>query len=635
MNSVIYTYKKLIILAVVFTGLNSFSQTITKQYADSVLLAINSQKQEIKENSYKNLLSSISKLKTQEAKPLFEYCIQNSKLKKDKLFVYEAYGNYLVIKGQNNDAIALYKEGLEIAENTNNKLAKISFGVKLSYATLYNNQPDVALININKVELLIDDETKDKLSSIYYNKGSIYDELRDIDNATKYFLKAWDEINAVEDHPEKGFFLYVLIEYFSRNKLAFEQALFTEKLINYYENKETRLPDSHMPLTNALNSTIDNKNIEHYERVISISDSLNVSHSFVYTSFALSDIYLKNDNPNKSIETLVAVENRFDSLAPKQQIMSTYLRLSDAYKSLGDFEKAHDYLTSWTTLNKEVFSNRMQNSIAALEVEHKTAENERELEKKQANQKLLIWILSLVSILLLLGAFFLNKIRIKNLQLANQKRELEKTVGEKNTLLKETHHRVKNSFQIVSGLLFLKSSTVKDKAASKVLSETQNRINSMAVLHQKLYQQDYTSGIDCHDYITDLVSDILSSYSNPHIEKKLHIEPVVLDIETVTSLGLIINELVTNSLKYAFSEDRSNNYIEINLNTLDDNLVLQVIDNGIGFSEKDIHDDTLGISLVKDLVKKINATITFQHLQKEIPNGTEVTISIKDYKLQT
>jgi two-component sensor histidine kinase len=276
----------------------------------------------------------------------------------------------------------------------------------------------------------------------------------------------------------------------------------------------------------------------------------------------------------------------------------------------------------------------MKTSIAEIEVQHDTVQKERELEKKKANQKLLIWILSLVCVMLILGAFFFNKIRTKNSQLANQKQELEKTVGEKNTLLKETHHRVKNSFQIVSGLLFLKSSTIKDKSASKALTETQNRINSMAVLHQKLYKKDYTSGIDCYDYITDLVSDILSSYSNPHIDKKLDIEAVTLNIDVVTSLGLIINELVTNSLKYAFTDDITNPYIEIKLYTLKNNMVLSVVDNGVGFSEKEQDEETLGLSLVKDLVKKINATITFENLQNHMPNGTRITILINDYKLQ-
>lgn len=634
MNSFKYSIKNLIIIAIVLISANSFSQAVSKKYIDSVLTVTSSQNQDTKKKSYKNLLSKISKSNIEDPKNLFEYCLKNSIPEKDKLFVYEAYGNYTFKKGQTTEALTLFEKALNIAENLKIRESQIQFRVKLSYTSLFNNQLDTALLHINKAELLVDNENEDKLSSIYYNKGIIYNGLNDIENSTIYFLKAWDEINAIEDHPERGFILYELVYHFTSNELALEQALFTEELVQHYENKKTNLPNSHLPLINVLKSTADKKNIDHLTKVLKISDSLNVFHSFIYNSFTLSDIYIEIDQHEKAIDVLQNVEKRLDSLSSKLQTMATYFRLSEAYKVNNDFKEAHHYLSIWNALNQDVFSDAMQTSIAELEVQYDTAQKERELEKKQANQKLLIWVLSLVSALLLLGIFFYYKIRMKNSQLAYQKQELEKTVEEKNTLLKETHHRVKNSFQIVSGLLFLKSSTVKDKAASKVLTETQNRINSMAVLHQKLYKKDYTSGVDCNDYITDLVSDILSSYSNPHIEKRLDVESITLNIETVTSLGLIINELVTNSLKYAFTEDIINPYIEIKLYALKNNLVLRIIDNGIGFSEKQKEEDTLGISLVKDLATKINASVTFENLQNNNPKGTKITILIEDYKLQ-
>ena len=123
-----------------------------------------------------------------------------------------------------------------------------------------------------------------------------------------------------------------------------------------------------------------------------------------------------------------------------------------------------------------------------------------------------------------------------------------------------------------------------------------------------------TSGIDCKDYITALVADILSSYSLPNIDKKLTVEPIIMDIEVVTSLGLIINELVTNSLKYAFPENSTNNYIEITLHKKQNNVVLEVIDNGIGITENDNKKESLGLSLVNDLCYKINGQITFDSL---------------------
>ncbi|WCO01400.1 tetratricopeptide repeat-containing sensor histidine kinase [Psychroserpens ponticola] len=289
-----------------------------------------------------------------------------------------------------------------------------------------------------------------------------------------------------------------------------------------------------------------------------------------------------------------------------------------------DYLKAKDSLFNEKNIKKQT----QLEMEYAFKVEQDLQKLEAEKNEKQRKLYLSFAIIGLIIASLL--TFLYSKNRSKSKLLATQKNLLEKTVGEKNMLLKETHHRVKNSFQIVSGLLFLQSSTIKDKAASKALQETQNRINSMAVLHQKLYKQDHTSGIDCKDYITALMTDILSSYSLPNIEKKLMVEPIIMDIEVVTSLGLIINELVTNSLKYAFSDEQTNSYIEISLKKNNDDVVLEVIDNGNGISEGSDKKDTLGLSLVRDLSEKINGKISFESLQNTDPKGTKVSIVLNE-----
>ena len=325
-------------------------------------------------------------------------------------------------------------------------------------------------------------------------------------------------------------------------------------------------------------------------------------------------------------------------LAEEQSDLKSYRNSCDclykAYKELNLFEKSLENHELYLNTKDSLFSEKNIKKQTQLEMQYAFKEEQElqklEAEKNEKQRKLYLSFAIIGLIVASLLTFLYSKNRSKSKLLATQKQLLEKTVGEKNMLLKETHHRVKNSFQIVSGLLFLQSSTIKDKAASKALKETQNRINSMAVLHQKLYKQDHTSGIDCKDYITALIADILSSYSLPNIEKKLTVEPIIMDIEVVTSLGLIINELVTNSLKYAFSDTTSNNLIEIKLQKQEDNIVLEVNDNGIGFSEDREKKDTLGLSLVRDLSEKINGKISFGPVQDLHPKGTKVVIVLNE-----
>ena len=162
--------------------------------------------------------------------------------------------------------------------------------------------------------------------------------------------------------------------------------------------------------------------------------------------------------------------------------------------------------------------------------------------------------------------------------------KIRKSLDEKEVLLKEIHHRVKNNMQIVSSLLDHQTQFIKDKNVIEIFAESQNRIASMALVHEKLYQSKDLAKIDIHDYINDLVANLFQSYVQNSGKTKLNmkIENIQLDIDLAIPCGLIINELVTNSLKYAFLDSR-NGEIKIVFRKTDENILeLSISDNGIG-----------------------------------------------------
>lgn len=184
---------------------------------------------------------------------------------------------------------------------------------------------------------------------------------------------------------------------------------------------------------------------------------------------------------------------------------------------------------------------------------------------------------------------------------------------EKEVLLKEIHHRVKNNLQIVSSLLSLQANHMQDQRAREMLKETQRRVKSMSIIHEKLYRASDLAQIDFADYIRELANDLFRSYhiSADRITLELTLADAVLSVETALPCGLILNELISNCLKHAFPAGRTGE-IRIELRSPSDGMfVLTVSDNGIGLPQGlDFRTTTsLGLQLVVTLAEQVRGTI--------------------------
>ena len=206
--------------------------------------------------------------------------------------------------------------------------------------------------------------------------------------------------------------------------------------------------------------------------------------------------------------------------------------------------------------------------------------------------------------------------------------ELRASLQDKEVLLKEIHHRVKNNLQIISSLFNLQARKVKDATTLEVLHESQNRVRSMALIHEKLYHSDNLAQVDFSEYVRSLANSLLQSYKSSRTTIELHFEldPISLPIETATPCGLIFNELVTNALKYAFpNEKKGNLWIEAR-QTSSNCFTLRIADDGIGLPP-DLDPNitgTLGLQLVTNLVNQLSGT-----LEVENKNGVSYRISFQ------
>lgn len=232
------------------------------------------------------------------------------------------------------------------------------------------------------------------------------------------------------------------------------------------------------------------------------------------------------------------------------------------------------------------------------------------------------WSQIYLNLLLILAEIFNNLLDKKEFE-----ETLKESLSEKEVLLSEIHHRVKNNMQIISSLFHLQSRYVGEPESRKFLRDTQSRVRAMAMIHEKIYLSHNLSSINFKDYVSNLVHEILANYSlDNRLKLTLNIEEVEFNPETMMPLALILNELVTNTLKYAFPENQEGE-LKIALVAANGEYILSVSDDGVGLPDKISieNTETLGLRLVYSLVQQLDGTIKLNQNQ-----GTEFIINFQE-----
>lgn len=317
--------------------------------------------------------------------------------------------------------------------------------------------------------------------------------------------------------------------------------------------------------------------------------------------------------------------------------------LSKLYQGKNDTE-ALKYYTIAVTAKDSLYSQDKVRQLLSINFEEKEQAQQIEAENILNKNKIRLSILiGLITIMVAVALILYKNNQQKqkaNKVLKDKNNEIEQNVAqlkaiqvsltaknaENELLLKEIHHRVKNNLEVVSSLLALQSAKIDDPNVQEAMLTSQNRVQSMGILHQKLYQSEHLAFIEMKNYFQNLCENILDSYNETErIKVDIDMKEVELDIDTAVPVGLIVNELLTNSLKYAFPNGEKGN-IKLSLENLDkDNLSLKISDNGIGKSlNTKAHGTGFGTQLVDLLTRQIEGKLI-----QEIHNGTIISINFK------
>ncbi|MBI5541330.1 MAG: tetratricopeptide repeat protein [Bacteroidia bacterium] len=319
---------------------------------------------------------------------------------------------------------------------------------------------------------------------------------------------------------------------------------------------------------------------------------------------------------------------------------SFHRELSKLFEKQNDFQKAYFHHVKYMALKDTLINVSNNSKLAELQTKYDISEKQRNIESLTLERKLdkekyaqeiyfrnsLIVIIILILIIVFAVLNWGRLLKKSNVQLEEQKKIIEQREKEKEVLVREMHHRVKNNLQLTSSLLNLQARKMTDSEAVQSLKQARDRIHAISLIHQKLYSKDEISQINLLEYIPDLCNAVVQSNSqqNTKVLLDFKIEPIFISVDMAISIGLIINEAVINSLKHAFSKV-SEGVIEISANKSENNINLSIKDNGSGIPKLDNLDNFggFGFQLLRSFTTKLSGKMLVEN-----NNGTIIKIQI-------
>lgn len=368
--------------------------------------------------------------------------------------------------------------------------------------------------------------------------------------------------------------------------------------------------------------------IKDYQTALAIAKKTNYTNAISATIANLGEVNLLMGNYKEALPYQLETIRLQEKDSDLSNITENYLHVSSIYEHLGDYKSALAYHKKALLIRDSIASVKSDEAMTKMLTLYETKKKEATIQsqkKEISEQRKIQWLGA--GVVLLMGGFLIfgfisYRIRIKRNRLLSSKN------AENELLLKEIHHRVKNNLEVVSSLLALQSAQIEDVNTKEAMLEGQNRVHSIGIVHQKLYQGENLGAIEMKDYFLNLSESILDSFgAEERVKVELAMEELNVDIDTAVPLGLIVNELLTNTLKYAFPKNQKGSVcikLEKRTNGI---LHLEVSDNGIGKSGL-THGTGFGSQLISLLTRQLSGK-----MREEIKNGTSTFFDFKIYKI--
>lgn len=528
---------------------------------------------------------------------------------------------------QNNTekAVDYYLESIEISKEIKNYTTIVQVYSNLSIVLSSDNQILRSTEYLIEALKVAENHNPKQLHYIHKGLGGNYLALSQYEQAKPHFLKALELTEKAGNSFDLGVIHKSLSQMYDFGFDDYEKSLFhAKKALGYFLelNSTPNIIETHYFIGQQnfqLKRIIDVE--EHYTKGLELAQSIQDTPAIINGNYFLAEYYAYTGNISIANSHLKTANNLIGN-ASKTKYMNSLYKLGNAYAHGNSYKIAFENMKSYTLLADSLYKKNGVDKVVEVETKYQTEKKEKEnlqlkadkLEQEQltekANTQKILFAIGLLASLLTLGvfAYFYRK---------NKK---QKTIIE--NLQKELHHRVKNNLSIIDTFIEVAKEEFTDVKFETKLTELQNRIDSINEVHQQLYQNNDVTNLNLKKYIDTLARNIQNSFSDTNIQLKNTIgSDVKINADKSFSVGLIVNEFLTNSYKYAFDDDKG----EIQISIKDDKqeYELSLSDNGKGLPDKfDIKTtESFGMRIMKLLTEQLNGTF-------KLSNTDGVTLDI-------
>ena len=518
----------------------------------------------------------------------------------------------------------------------------VTAGLELSKAQYFRGNYRQSMQHYSHaIEIATANKIVDKEMEALEILGLLYNAFQNFTEGAAVFRKSLDMKYQLNDAKGILYTLEILSTIYYRHKKYDSSLMYASRALHLAQ-QHGKQSDMELSRLNRAAALIRLKRFDEAGKEIDQLSKLDVRGSnvnlVVRYNVLMGNYYLARKDDKQAATYYDSALKRADLIRFPELYALIFNNMADSYYDRGDLQKAYQYSRKYTEMVAELYTGEHAISLGNLETVLKTERSEDEIRylnnenkvkqlqlRNERNLRLLL-LMAVTAMLVLGGVIFYlyRKQRRKNAIISKQADDMQ-------VLMKEIHHRVKNNLQVISSLLDLQALSIKHDQAAEAVKVGRNRVQSMALIHQNLYNEGNIKGIKVQLYIETLAQGLFHSYNikPKSVHLNTDIDDLNLDVDTVIPIGLILNELITNSLKYAF-RDKEYGEIWVTLKKAGDKLVLKVRDNGDGFPPDSSMqpETTFGLKLIKAFAQKLKARLSIYN-----ENGACVEMHIARYKI--